>query len=332
MSGRIVRTALACGAALVVLAATAAGAADVTLPQDLTSGGVKWIGIENLEESAGCTSLDHNIATGDYLPAYGPEEAEDNTADDGFDSYAMVTIDGAYFLNPGDTADLNGQTLTSRTVDFSGVDVTVQHSALTGQPILRTFVALHNTTTEPVTKTVTFEQDLGSDSDTVVQTTSSGDDSWVTADRWAITSQGDETPFGDPVITTVLFGPGAVASPQTNLYLCGDRWDLTHSAEASAKGDGVVASAVANEAAQTSASYFSVAIPAGATRYLAFFNAATDDTNVGVAEGLTALYNAGLTGPLAEGLTPEQVAATVNWSEPIVERAPEVILAPRFTG
>jgi hypothetical protein len=138
------------------------------------------------------------------------------------------------------------------------------------------------------------------------------------------------------VITTVLFGPGAVTSPQTNLDKCGERWDqVSDSASATSAGKGEASSdAVASVAAQTSASHFSVAIPAGETRYLAFFNAATPTADgVAGAQALTVLYNAGLTGPLAEGLTADQIAATVNWSPPIVPAVvPEVVLAPRFTG
>ena len=338
MSARMARTALAGAAVLIMVAATSAAASDVTLPQDLTSGGVKWQEFDNQDELSGCTSLDHQIASGTYLPGYAPEEAVDNSASDGFDDYAMVTVDGQYFSNPGTMVDLTGQALTTRTVDFGGVQVTIQHMALTNQPILRTFVTLQNTTAVAATKTVTVEQDLGSDDGTWVQTTSSGDDTWATADRWAITTQGNVFPVGDPVITTVLFGPGTVASPQTNLYLCGDRWTLPSAGTAQAvKDDAVNADALANLPAQTSASYFSVTIPAGETRSLAFFSAVTPNTAVAPAEELTALYDAGLTGPLAEGLTTDQVRQTVNWSPPI-EKAADVVEAtpvqvtPRLTG
>ena len=52
---------------------------------------------------------------------------------------------------------------------------------------------------------------------------------------------------------------------------------------------------------------------------------------------LTELYDAGLTGVLAEGMTPAQVAATVNWSPALVPPAgppapAPLVIVPRFTG
>jgi len=283
------------------------------------------------DEVLGCTSLDHKIATGDYLSGYGPDEGNSSDQTDGFDTFALVTVNGAYFLNPDDTVDVADNTITTDVVNMGGLDVRIRHTALQSQPVLRTLVELTNPTDAALTQTVTFEQDLGSDGSTWVQTTSSGDDDWTAADRWAVTTEDEEPSFGDPVITTALYGPGAIATPISLLDLCGERWDLI---EALAKDDtttggssgGAGTAAVYSEAAQTSAAHFAVTVPAGQTRYLAFFNSATTDESLDPALAVTGLYDAGLTGALAEGLDPAVVERVVNWSPAVVE------LEPTFTG
>jgi len=334
-------------AATVGVVVAPALAATTPLPTDLTGPSVTWQGFDNWlapdESVAGCTSLDHEIATGDYLSGYGPQEAFTPGTTDGFDTYALVTVEGTYFLNPDNDVDVANNTVTSDTRTMSGLDVTIQHTALQTQPILRTLVKLTNNTDAALSRTVTFEQDLGSDADTWIQQTSSGDAAWTAADRWAITSQTNDAPFEDPVIGTVLYGPGAIASPMVSLDLCGERWDATSlQAKAAAKPraqtaatpqaagtGGAGTQAVASVAAQTSSAHFYVTVPAGETRYLAFFNSATTDESVAPAEALTPLYDAGLTGALAEGLDPAIIPNVVNWSP-----APEVpvVIAPTFTG
>jgi len=333
-SGRF-GTVAAAALLMVGLGASPLGAATETLPQDLTGPDVVWLDFDNwiVPDDAvyGCTSLDHAIATGEVLSGYGPDEGNSSDQTDGFDTYALVTVNGEYFLNPDDTVDVADNTITTDVVNMGGLDVRIRHTALQSQPVLRTLVELTNPTDAALTQTVTFEQDLGSDGNTWVQTTSSGDDDWTAADRWAVTTEDEEPSFGDPVITTALYGPGAIATPISLLDLCGERWDLI---EALAKDDttaggssgGAGTAAVYSEAAQTSAAHFSVTVPAGQTRYLAFFNSATTDESLDPALAVTGLYDAGLTGALAEGLDPAVIPLVVNWAPAVVE------LEPTFTG
>ena len=327
---------VAAAALLVVgLGGSPLGAAEQTLPQDLTGPDVDWLEFDNwiVPDDAvyGCTSLDHEIATDEYLSGYGPDEGNSSDQTDGFDTFALVTVNGAYFLNPDDTVDVTDHTITTDVVNMGGLDVRIRHTALQSQPVLRTLVELTNPSDAAITQTVTFEQDLGSDGSTWVQTTSSGDDDWTAADRWAVTTEDEEPSFGDPVITTALYGPGAIATPISLLDLCGERWDSTSIAvkndiTAGGSSGGAGTAAVYSEAAQTSAAYFSVTVPAGQTRYLAFFNSATTDESLDPALAVTTLYNAGLTGDLVEGLDPAIVPLVVNWSPAVVE------LEPTFTG
>lgn len=318
------------------LAAVPLGAAPQTLPQDLTGPDAEWQDFDNWIGQGdawvyGCTSVDNKAAHDEYLPGYGPYEGNSSDQSDGFDSFALVTVNGSYFLNPDATVDVADHTITTDVVNMGGLDVRIRHTALQSAPVLRTLVELTNPTDAPITQTVTFEQDLGSDQDTWVQATSSGDDTWTAADRWSVTTEDEAAPFGDPVVTTAYYGPGAIAAPITLLDLCGERFDALSAAAktdttAGASSGGVDPSAVESLAAMTSAAHFSVTVPAGETRYLAAFNSVTTDDAVGPALAVTALYDAGLTGALAEGLDPAVVAQVVNWSP----APPE--LEPAFTG
>jgi len=333
-AGRRISVAAATVAASVAMVVGPAVAATTPLPVDLTGPSVTWYGFDNYEGVSGCTSARHYQATGDYLPGYGPVEADNPDTGDGFDGYALVTVGGTYFLNPDDDIDVDasGHVATSDGTTMSGVDVTVQHAALQSTQVLRTLVTLTNPGGAETAVTVTFEQDLGSDDATWVQTTSSGDDDWTVADRWVMTSE-DEAPTSDPIITTALFGPGIVPAPQVALDLCGEVWSASTEARAKpAQGpapttDGVTGQAVANLDAQTTSSTFAVTIPAGETRYLAFFNSVTTYESFAPADAVTALYDAGLTGALAEGLDPAVIPYVVNWSPP-----PPVVIEPTFTG
>lgn len=306
-------------------------AASTPLPVNLTGPSVNWTGFDQHEEVWACTSVRHKIEHGSFLPGYGPDDADVPSHGDGFDTYALVTVDGTYVSNSSGAVDQTGNTLTNSPEVLGGVEVTVAHTALQGQPILRTLVRLHNPTGAEVTKTVTLEQDLGSDSGTWIQATSSGDDQWTVADRWVITTEGEDAPFTDPVITTVLFGPGMVASPAVAIDLCGEEWSNTSVQAQGKAGESASGAVVYSEAAQTSAVYFSVTIPAGESRYLAFFNAASEVQSLADALALTELYDAGLTGPLAAGLDPAILPLVVNWAPPLPS-PPPVLLTPTFTG
>ena len=76
-----------------------------------------------------------------------------------------------------------------------------------------------NTTGAPITFTTITSNNLGSDSNTILVTTSSGDATATTADLWASSFQNySGNTSSDPRIGHVFYGPGPVANPMTNIH------------------------------------------------------------------------------------------------------------------
>src|SRR5262249_38052703 len=127
---------------------------------------------------------------------------------------------------------------------------------------------------------------LGSDTTTRIEATSSGDTTFTEADRWLITSDG-VTP-SDPINTFVFSGPGAAVAP-------------------------TVATIVSDDLSVT----FPLTVPAGATQNLLFFarlsqTAADAETAVTAFDAVATVEAAGF----LRGLSAGDRTATVNWSLP----------------
>ena len=159
----------------------------------------------------------------------------------------------SHSTTPDDTGDLvtdaGGQAVKLGPEAIAGLDVTLEWKALSSTATMRTFATLQNTTGADIAVPVSWETNLGSDAGTTSIGSSSGDSTFGANDRWLITSD-DAMPDGDPVNSTVLFGPG---SP-----------DITPSSVADlltgcAGEEGVVVG-------------YSVTVPAGQSRHLLFFN------------------------------------------------------------
>jgi hypothetical protein len=141
----------------------------------------------------------NNTASCDTGPGLGIVDAQFSTPhNDAFDDGLLVFIDGTQFVSP-DTVDLTGQTLGAGPVTLSGLDVTVQYSALQDRPALRTVIGLHNPTASPINAVLDVESNFGSDAATV-QVDQGSDTNWI------ITADNAVTPT-DAVNTTVFRGP-----------------------------------------------------------------------------------------------------------------------------
>ena len=235
------------------------------------------------------------VATWEYDDnGSGIAEASLGEQDDAFDGALRIEIDGEAFDPPTD-GTATGQTFTSATVVMSGLNVTAQYYADPNQPVLRQFVSLENPTDSPITITYRLSSNVGSDGETTVQATSSGDTSFTTSDRWVIT---DDSPTGDdPTNTLVLSLPNGLAP---NFVSQTD------------PSDDILAE-------------FTVTIPANSTRSLLFFNAlsdtsATAQANVSIFDDIAALQAS----TLLDGLTSEQLANTLNWMSAPANNAPTV--------
>jgi hypothetical protein len=273
------------GAALLAAAAAAgtARAAPVSIANLVViEGGVSWsFGVGTSGNQVDLVSLQDAML---LAPTLG----------DTFDGFWHLTVGGSLF-RPGANGDVvtdaTGTTVTTATATVAGLGVTLQFFLSRDLPVARVIVTLQNPGPADVTVQVALSGNLGSDGDTVVETSSSGDAGFTEADRWVITSNGPnptQPPFPDPVVGNVFFGPGGPA--------------VRSRGSAHADLDIVVVS-------------YGVRVPPGATRHLMLFSqlsaspaaAATavtvfDDNQTLTASGLLA------------GLDAATQALIVNWT------------------
>jgi len=282
---------------------TGAYAAPVTLPQTITPGfhSTSWNSIDRYTTSTGAPYTG-NGASG---AGFGISDANGPTgAGDAYDNAYLVFVDGVVF-DPGSTVDLTGTTITTGPVAMSGLNVIVQYYFDTQSALARIMVFLNNPTVSTINATVDIPVNLGSDSGTIVQMTSSGDTTFTTADSWIVTSDSNTTP-GDPVNTTVLFGPGGLAPSA-----------VTQTVFDSANTNGVGAT-------------YNVSVPAGEARSLLLFaglgNITTNDnTNAGAITSAH-LFDTGTNLPRGSltGLSAAEISSVVNWQE-LREQSPTAV-------
>lgn len=167
----------------------------------------------------------------------------------------------------------------------SGLTVNMRYDFLTTESTERTFVSFTNPSQSPISASITYTANFGSDGDTVVNATSSGDAVFTTADRWLVTSDGNES---DPVNTTVLWSGTPRVVPNTattTVYDC----SATNGAFAT----------------------YPVSVPAGGTVSLVFFQRLTE--TLAQATATAAQFNdLQPASPLLAGLTPTEIAQAQN--------------------
>ena len=219
---------------------------------------------------------------------------------DAYDTAWAIFVNGSGFAAPGGNYDLTGTTATAGPSTMSGLQVTVQHYFTTGSAVDRILVTLRNPGLVAIPATVQVPINFGSDSSTFIRGTSSGDLVVTTGDRWVVSSENNVAEGGDPVNTTVFYGPGspAVTPSSYTQAVCYD---------SGTQGLGAT---------------FNLTIPAGGTRSLMFFaglgGVTVNDNLVASAQSAAALFNSNATllpGWLT-GLTTAQKAQIANWSFP----------------
>ncbi|MEO1148821.1 MAG: DUF4347 domain-containing protein [Cyanobacteria bacterium J06638_22] len=256
---------------------------DLSAEVDVEAGGVDW----NIEVEVG----------GDGFTV---EEATliDTSQGDTYDDALSFIIDGVTY-DPDPNGDLTGTTVTGATASLSGLNVTGQYYFDENLPVVRAIAFLENPTNADITITFGLEGNLGSDSNTTISTTSSGDALVDTDDRWAISFEDSGSP--DPVITHVLYGPDAEVATSTATLVDGDDDYLFE---------------------------YSVTVPANSTRSLMFFNELTPTT----ADAATIATRYDDTATIAattllSGLTDEQLVSIVNWSFNVAPTVTEAVTA-----
>lgn len=258
--------------------------------------GVAWMGIGNTNGVLACSTVTTSnglVIKGCSTSAFGISDAvignaSHSTRGDAFDAALTLTVDGTMFVNPDGVVDLTGDTLTSGTVTdiVSGIDASVQYYFAPDRAVVRALYSLTNTTGAEITTDVLISGNYGSDDNTTIEASQSGDMVADATDKWFVTD--DTDPSGDPVITTTRYGSGASVVPGSALT----------------PGGG----------SENYGMRYAVTVPANSTRRVMVFHelGQTAAANAAAAtdfESLSALDSAGL----LEGLTAEQQAEIVNY-------------------
>lgn len=154
------------------------------------------------------TSFSQNIHT------YSVDDAKHGSGSDAFDGALPLYVDGRPFTVPSETANKIGtHTIQSPTRTLSGLKVSRVGHTIPDEPILRELIKFANPSkTKTVRVPATFATEYGSDTETVVLASSSGDAVFNRRDRWGITAD-DPTAVSDPAVTLVNYGKGTVLKP-----------------------------------------------------------------------------------------------------------------------
>ncbi|HEY1340331.1 MAG TPA: hypothetical protein VGF59_22625 [Bryobacteraceae bacterium] len=271
------RASAAVAGVAVLSVAENASAAPATLPLNITAGGAKWFLSNSTSATGGSGGLGITDAT-----LLSPSRS------DAYDGAFCIIVNGIQFQDPTGTVDLTGTTLTSNTQVISGLNVSEQYFFDTATPTVRLLVSFQNPTASPISATVLWGNNLGSDNGTTVFTSSSGDTVVTPADRWFISWDGN--PTGDPVLSFVAFGSGASVTPS-----------------ATPRPPGPNAGLFTDQ--------FNINVPAGQTRRLMLFgrlstSTASAQSSITTFNSTANLQSAGL----LAGLTPQQESEIVNWA------------------
>jgi hypothetical protein len=205
---------------------------------------------------------------------------------------AYVSPSGTIDISPNFPTNPNvATTLTGAPQTLQGLTVTGEMFFSTTKAVARSTLILQNPSGAPITVTVLNASNFGSDQNTVLQATSSGDNVFDPTDNWFVSSEtANPTPANDPVLTVAFSGAaGAVRGSNVNAPGSGQK-DLFYE-------------------------NYTLTVPAGQTRRLMMFVQMSDTVAHAEADALTfnttgSLQAAGL----LNGLTPPQLAEVVNWN------------------
>jgi hypothetical protein len=222
------------------------------------------------------------------------------------DSSGTVWINGLQFAV--DDWQITNGVLTTSEVVTAGVNVSVQHFALSSSSTLRSMIILRNPSASAVTINLVdwvFNEVGGTDNQ--VRATSSGDQVFSNADRWLVASDSSGTEaYSVAVVGYLLQGAGAAET-------------MTQTSRTVYRVSGPSSATVGMRA-----TFDSIVVPAGATRRLLFFTQLTS-TN---ADGLSAIV--GLEGNLGCALfdlSQTVRAEVVNWQLPASSTCPSYLPA-----
>jgi len=248
----------------------------------------------NLSGGSGTTwSVIDNGGTDNGLPSGGAcnagaqasmSDAQTTSKSDAFDLAMMYWVNNTPV---GGALTQAGNTVTFASQTISGLTVSLRYTALATDPVARSYLSLSNATGSAISVPVTYVTNMGSDNNTQFLSTSSGDATVGTNDKWVISADSTTSP-SDPVNTTVLFSGTPAVTPSavsTTVFNC-------------AATPGVLAT-------------YNVTVPAGGTIAIANFQR-IDDSIAAANAAASSFDNLTSTSPLLAGLSPSEISAIRN--------------------
>ena len=221
-SGKERLAALVSGVALSAATLLPAGSVRATHGTGLTRSGTDRVTVWTVSYTSGATCI--GVIDADITFTTGDERT------DAFDGALELKLDNGTATNifnlTAEAAVVDYGATTDATVSGScaasvgGQDLTAEVQLVfdRDQGMVTGTAVVTNASDAPFTGKVQFRTNFGSDSDTVVELTSSGDAVLSPDDRWIITSEDSDFGGGsDPVIRSFTNTPGAVLGADTDL-------------------------------------------------------------------------------------------------------------------
>jgi hypothetical protein len=135
----------------------------------------------------------------------------------------VVTDPSQVYQSPGGTVDVTANSVIGTTQVMSGLNVHSELYFASSKAVVRSILFMQNPTGAPITVNVESGNNLGSDNNTLIVATSSGDSSFTfPTDHWWVSCQqseggcpppGTPSPLSDPVLTFAISQANAPLQP-----------------------------------------------------------------------------------------------------------------------
>ena len=199
------------------------------------------------------------------------------------------------YLKAGGVVSVTANSVVGPNKTLAGLTTHAELHFSSSRNVVRSMFFLQNPTGAPITVTVDADSNLGSDANTSIQATSSGDATFDAADNWVISCQGATGPgsacnlTADPIITLAFQGPGAIRATNAGAIF-------------------------ANGNDNPNFRWSGITVPAGETRAVMMFVELSDTVANAQADANLFNTNASLqTTDYLGGLTPLQQSEVVNF-------------------
>ncbi|AKS41073.1 hypothetical protein [Wenzhouxiangella marina] len=228
------------------------------------------------------------------------------TLTDAFDGCESMGVNGVGYADPDGNIDIVGDSAIGDPDSIGGLTVSREFRWLgpmsNGTAIMRSLNNFTNPGTSPVSVTVNFGCNLGSDSGTVIEDSSAGGGNVLVPDDafWFVSSDGQ--PYSDPPITHVRYGAGSSVVPYFSFNTGGP---IPEGRGVANPGPGV----------NSWLDNYDITIPAGATVHIVRFIGLSNGAGASLADipAFTDLNTLSANGLLA-GIPPAAQPNILNWA------------------